>query len=171
MFSRDSNTSPTNFSASFFMCVHVEFFSLLHFPVTCPCYMSPMCEQHVILSLQHVPATCPCVITPRVRKSSSYFNFWELSNLGFKCGQFTIRSSSKNTETVLFGIKGLSQPIKSKQTGYVIHISQSARSMISSVTFEQWWNLLEKICHIFPFSWSFNENERFPACQKNSLLT
>ena len=55
---------PASFAC---VCVPNVILSLLHSPVTCPCYMSPMCEQHLILSLPHAPATCPCVMTPRVR--------------------------------------------------------------------------------------------------------
>ena len=43
------------------VCVPNVILSLPLPPVTCPCYMSPMCEQHMILSLQHVPASWPLV--------------------------------------------------------------------------------------------------------------
>ena len=41
----------------FHVCANVVVLSMLHVPVTRPCYMSSQCVMHKFLSLQHVPAT------------------------------------------------------------------------------------------------------------------
>ena len=54
-------TSVTNATATFSMCVHVVILPLLHVSTTRPCYISTMCEQHMILLTQYVIATCSVV--------------------------------------------------------------------------------------------------------------